>query len=83
MLLKLIDNNHLVAIRDINELVNPYARTVRARLQWGEEEQEPESFAKEELCFPSGEPLPRCWRDEHYRDHEVERHHTQRALAGG
>jgi hypothetical protein len=35
--------------------------------------QDPEKFAKSELQFPSGEPLPRCWLDAHYRDSAVSR----------
>jgi len=71
MLLKLAEDRHLVAVNDIAELTNPLKPSVHGRLQWGEEEQEPESFAKESLCFPSGEALPRCWCDEHYRDAEL------------
>ena len=32
-----------------------------------------EKFAKADLQFPSGEPLPRCWLDAHYRDQELKR----------
>ncbi len=74
MLLKVRKDNHLVAVTDLDALVNPLRAEVMARPQWGEEEQDAEPFAKEALCFPSGEDLPRCWRDEHYRDEEVERH---------
>jgi hypothetical protein len=41
------------------------------RYHAGEELQDPESFAKAELVFCSDEPLPRCWTDVHYRDHET------------
>jgi hypothetical protein len=29
--------------------------------------QDPAEFPKAELCFPSGENLPRCWIDPNYR----------------
>jgi len=34
----------------------------------GEEIQDPERIKKAELVFPSGEELPKCWIDIHYRD---------------
>jgi hypothetical protein len=37
------------------------------RFHAGEELQEPERFAKADLSFPSGEPLPRCWLDPGYQ----------------
>jgi hypothetical protein len=30
--------------------------------------QDPEKFDKAEIEFPSGEDLPRCWLDSHYRE---------------
>ena len=76
MLLKLKENRHLVAVTDISDLLNPFKSTIRARLQCGEEEQDLETFPKEGLCFPSGEELPRCWVDEHYRDDELSQHRS-------
>jgi hypothetical protein len=35
--------------------------------------QDPEKFKKTDLCFLSGEALPRCWVDAHYRDEEMQR----------
>jgi len=58
----------LVEILDLYALFNPLRGEVSGRLHVGEELQEPESFAKAELAFASGEALPRCWRDPHYRD---------------
>ncbi len=82
MLLKLRNTGGLLALDTLDDLVNPFHGTVQARPQWGEEEQDPEHFAKADLCFPSGEDLPLCWRDEHYRDKEMARHspgHQNRA----
>jgi hypothetical protein len=58
----------LVEILDLRQLADPFAATVLARIHGGEELQEPHHFAKAELRFPSGEGLPRCWRDPAYRD---------------
>jgi len=35
-----------------------------------ETSKEPELISKRELCFLSGERLPTCWLDPHYRDVE-------------
>ena len=58
----------LVEILDLYALSNPLRAEVSGRLHAGEELQEPEFFAKSALVFPSGEALPRCWRDPHYRE---------------
>ena len=43
---------------------------VMGRFHAGEELQEAERFAKTDLTFPSGEPLPRCWLDPAYQLHQ-------------
>ena len=40
------------------------------RFHAGEELQEGERFAKTNLSFHSGEPLPRCWLDPAYQLHQ-------------
>ncbi len=67
MLLQLKDTGELVKILEIQELLDPNNDVVQARQQEGEEEQPPNSFKKENLVFPSGEVLPRCWLDAEYR----------------
>ncbi|MBE9050044.1 acetyltransferase [Nostocales cyanobacterium LEGE 11386] len=67
MLLQLKDTGDIVKILDIQELIDPNNHIVHAQDQVGEEEQEPDSFQKENLIFPSGETLPRCWLDANYR----------------
>lgn len=57
----------LVKILDTTELIDPLVNAIQGRLQAGEEEQDPEQFAKADLLFPSGETLPRCWVDVDYR----------------
>lgn len=57
----------LVEILDIQSLTDPNRDNVPGRFHAGEELQDPAPFTKIGLEFPSGEPLPRCWRDAHYR----------------
>lgn len=71
MFLKLKQNGHLVEVLTVNDLLNPLHQTIIGRLHYGEEPGDPEKFAKADLVFPSGEPLPRCWVDVHYRDEEL------------
>lgn len=59
----------LVKVLDMDALIDPLVNAVSAQDQMGQEEQEPESFAKQNLIFPSGEDLPRCWLDVNYRGH--------------
>lgn len=58
---------HLIEVLDTNALFDPHLGTIEGSLHYGEEAQDPESFQKSELVFPSGEPLPRCWTDPDYR----------------
>ncbi|HEY9750970.1 MAG TPA: acetyltransferase [Allocoleopsis sp.] len=69
MLLKQQDGDALIEVLAIEDLVNPLHDQVQGRIQEGQEEQDPRSFSKIELVFPSGESLPRCWLDSHYREH--------------
>ena len=41
-----------------------------------------ERFDKQELWFLSGEPIPWCWRDPHYRDDEWQPHMAGAADSG-
>ncbi|WP_045223978.1 hypothetical protein [Methyloterricola oryzae] len=71
MFLKLKKDGHLVEVLSLNDLVNPTHTTVVGRLHYGEEMQDPDKFTKSDLQFQSGEELPRCWFDVHYRDQEL------------
>ena len=73
MLLKEKTSGHIVEVLDLNRLGDCARSTVRGRLHYGEEAQDPEPFDKQVLCFLSGEDLPRCWMDPHYRDEELAR----------
>jgi hypothetical protein len=68
MLLQVKDTHDLVKVNDIQELIDPNIDIVHAQDQEGQEEQDSESFKKENLVFPSGESLPRCWLDADYRN---------------
>ncbi len=68
MFLKDKVSGDLVEVLNTNTLVDPCRAEVQGRFHAGEEMQEPREFAKAELLFPSGESLPRCWIDPHYRD---------------
>ena len=73
MFLKNITNGHLVEVQDVTELFDPFNTEIVGRYHYGEEVQEPEKLEKNKLVFLSGEILPRCWTDPHYRDDEIKR----------
>lgn len=68
MYLKHKPSGDLVEILNLDALFDPCRGTIQGRFHAGEELQEPAPFAKAELLFPSGENLPRCWLDAHYRE---------------
>lgn len=67
MFLKDQRNGDLVEVLDLEALFDPFVSEVEGRYHAGEELQDPQGFAKSDLIFPSGEPLPRCWLDPGYR----------------
>ena len=71
MLLKERSNGHMVEILNLVDLMNLNRPEVLGCYQEGEEQQDPEQFNKADLVFLSGEDLPRCWTDPHYRDAEL------------
>ncbi len=73
MFLKHCGNGKMIEVLSLNDLFNPNHPRLVGRYNVGEELQDPEQFAKEDLEFLSGEPLPRCWVDLHYRDDELKR----------
>lgn len=68
MLLHNKETDSLVEINDLKALINPAEGAVVAQSQSGEEEQDPEPMQKQNLIFPSGENLPRCWVDASYKN---------------
>lgn len=71
MFLREKSSGHLVEVLSVGELFNPNHAALAGRYHYGEEAQDPERFEKVRLAFPSGEDLPRCWTDPHYRDAEL------------
>lgn len=71
MFLKEKASGHIVEVLDLNDLFNLNHDAIMGRYHSGEELQDPEAFKKSDLVFLSGEELPRCWIDPHYRDHAI------------
>jgi len=67
MFLKNRNNSDIIEIIGDIDLTNLYHSKVMGRYQVGQEQQDLEEFSKSELVFLSGEELPRCWTDPHYR----------------
>jgi hypothetical protein len=57
----------VIEVKDLETLFNPLRNEIEGRTQDGQEEQDPQPFAKQDLAFASGEELPRCWIDPDYR----------------
>ena len=73
MLLKERSSGHMVEVLSIIDLINLNCDEVVGRYQEGEDVQDPIKLKKTDLIFLSGEELPRCWTDPHYRDDELTR----------
>ena len=73
MLLRERSSSHMIEVLNLIDLVDLNCNEVSGRSQEGEEAQDPENFKKTNLSFLSGEDLPRCWTDSHYRDNELNR----------
>jgi hypothetical protein len=73
MLLMQKSTGHLVDVLELKELFDPFVGDFTGRLSYGEDLPEPEKFMKTDICFQSGELLPKCWLDPHYRDEELHR----------
>ncbi len=67
MFLKDMNNGDLVDVIDVSALMDPSVGDISVRYQSGEEVGDPMTTSKERLLFPSGEALPECWRNMHYR----------------
>jgi hypothetical protein len=60
-------SGHLVEVLNLENLYDPCQKEIVGRFHCGEEMQDPESFIKLDVIFPSGEALPRCWLDPNFR----------------
>ncbi len=67
MYLKHKSSGDLVEITDLPALFDPFQSSVSGRYHAGEELQDAQDFSKQELIFPSGEALPKCWTDANYK----------------
>jgi hypothetical protein len=67
MFVKNVSTGDLAEVAQPSELMDPNTTSVTVRYQAGEEAGDPVSVEKSGLVFPSGEPLPKCWLDAHYR----------------
>lgn len=67
MFLKSKSHGELVEILEVENLYDPFKQEILGRFHAGEEMQDPETFHKSELMFPSGEPIPQCWLDPDYQ----------------
>ncbi|MES9943719.1 MAG: acetyltransferase [gamma proteobacterium symbiont of Ctena orbiculata] len=63
------NSEKLVEVLSLTDLFNPNHPEIIGRFHAGEEMQDAEKFAKDQMKFPSGESLPQCWLDSKYRQH--------------
>jgi len=73
MLLKQVSSGHMLEVSNLVDLINPNCDEAVGCYQEGEEVQDPKAIKKSDLIFLSGEQLPHCWTDPHYRDDELAR----------
>lgn len=67
MFMKDVESDSLIKVVDPEPLFDPVKNSIQGLQQSGQEEQPPMEFTKEQLVFPSGEALPKCWVDPNYR----------------
>jgi len=60
-------NGDLAEVEKLEVLMDPNATSLMVHYFAGEEMGEPVSVKKDAMVFPSGEALPQCWLDPHYR----------------
>ncbi|MDT8375470.1 MAG: acetyltransferase [Mariprofundaceae bacterium] len=67
MFLRDKSSGDLVEVLDVTALMDPNQESVSVRRHAGEERGDPVDALKSDMVFPSGEALPVCWTDAHYR----------------
>ena len=67
MFLRDKSSGDLVDVLETTALMDPNQDSISVSRHAGEEKGDPEDTRKSELVFPSGEALPVCWTDAHYR----------------
>ncbi|MCU7916570.1 MAG: acetyltransferase [Candidatus Thiodiazotropha sp. (ex Gloverina cf. vestifex)] len=65
------NSEKLVEVLSLTDPFNPNHEQIVGRFHAGEEMQDAESFAKDDMKFPSGEVLPKCWLDPQYKQHSL------------
>jgi hypothetical protein len=73
MFLKEKSSGNTVEVLYLSELFSLYDKELQGRYCVGEDVLVAETFKKSDLMFTSGEELPKCWLDPHYRDDELKR----------
>jgi len=71
MFLKHKPSGDLVEVLDLEAPFDPFRTEVRGRFHAGEEMPDPAGFRKADMTFLSGEHLPRCWVDPHYKERKI------------
>ena len=61
----------IVEVMDLEALFDPFRIEVEGRFHAGEEMQDPTGFRKSDMLFLSGEHMPRCWVDPHYKERKI------------
>jgi len=71
MFLKHKPSGDIVEILDLEALFDSFRTEVKGRFHAGEEMPDAAGFRKSERVQLSGEHLPRCWVDPHYRERKI------------
>lgn len=71
MFLRHKPSSDIVEVMDLEALFDPFRTEVEGRFHAGEEMQDPTGFRKSDMLFLSGEHLPRCWVDPHYKERKI------------
>ncbi len=67
MFLRDKSSGDLVEVLDVTAAMDPNQDRISVCRHAGEERGDPVDALKSDLVFPSGEALPQCWTDAHYR----------------
>ncbi len=71
MFLRHVASGDIVEVMDLEALFDPFRNEFKGRFHAGEEMQDPTGFHKSDMKFLSGEHLPRCWLDPHYKERKI------------
>jgi hypothetical protein len=81
MLVMIKSTGSLIEVSHPEGLWDPFEKSVRGQRLAGEEMQDMEDFSKSQLAFLSGEKLPLCWLDTHYRDSDWQQYRYESVAA--